>query len=181
MSIAIESPGQFYDQVVSDLRRRIVSGVVIVEYDDIWKTEVTEPAIVLQLEDAHPGSRQATGRYTHRHIITAHCLIPVSEPKATLVATDLASEVERIIDLNRWGIDPKCIGAPEIQVNGDTSYLFGFDGVVARGVQWIQPLYLGQDYFADDEVRSSVWLAVNPKDPDNPEEYHQIEPQEGGG
>lgn len=181
MSIAIESPGQYYDQVVSELRRRIVSGVAIVEYGDIWKTEVTEPAIVVQLEDAHPGTRQATGRYTHRHIITAHCLIPVSVPKATLTATDLASEVERIIDLNRFGIDPKYIGAPEIQVNGDTSYLFGFDGVVARGVQWIQPLYLGRDYFADDEVRGSVWLAINPTDPESRDEYHQIEPQEDAG
>jgi hypothetical protein len=178
MSIPIESPGQFYDQVVSNLRSRIVESVAIVEYDDIWKAEVTGPSIVVQLEDAHPGARQDTGRYSHRHTITAHCLVPVSAEKATLMATDLASEVERIIDLNRWGIDPKYIGAPEIQVNGDTSYLFGFSGIVSRGVQWIQPLYLGADYFADDEVRGSVWLAINPTDPENPEEYSKIEPAE---
>ena len=95
-----------------------------------------------------------------------------------LQAIDLAAEVERLIDQNRFGIDPKCTGAPEIQVNGDTSYLFGFDGVVARGVQWIQPLYLGRDYFADDEVRSSIWLAVNPKDPDDHGEYSQVWPED---
>jgi len=181
MSVVIDTPGQFYEQVVGELKSKLVDSLQFIEYAKIWGTEVTGPSVVIQFEDAHPGTRQATGRYTHRYIITAHCLVPTSTEKALLQAVDLTAEIERLIDLNRWGIDPKCIGAPEIQVNGDTSYLFGFDGVVARGVQWIQPLYLGQDYFADDEVRSSVWLAVNPKDPDNPEEYHQIEPQEGGG
>ncbi|GDX06641.1 hypothetical protein [Buttiauxella sp. A111] len=181
MRITIESPGQYYEQVVTELRRRITASVAIVEYDEIWNTEITGPSIVIQFEDAHPGTRQATGRYTHRQIITAHCLIPVSVPKATLTATDLACEVERIIDLNRFGIDPKCVGAPDIQVSGDTSYLFGFDGVVARGVQWIQPLYLGQDYFADEETRGSVWLAMNPKDPDDKNAYSKIFPGDATG
>ncbi|KFC09033.1 phage protein [Trabulsiella guamensis ATCC 49490] len=155
-----------------------MSSLDIVDYDDIWRTEVTKPSIVVQIEDSHPGTRQATGRYTHRVIITAHCLIPVSHQKATLTAIDLAAEVERVIDNNRFGIDPKCIGAPEIQVSGDTGYLFGFDGVVVRGVQWIQPLFLGKDYFSDDELRGSIWLAVNPVDADDKGEYSQIWPKE---
>jgi len=45
---------------------------------------------------------------------------------------------------------------PQIQVNGDTSYLLGIDGVESRGVQWLQPLYLGRSLNGQTEVRGGV-------------------------
>jgi hypothetical protein len=178
MSVKIESPGQFYDRVIDAFRQSLTDKIEIVGYDDVWDREIAQPCLVVQFEDAHPGTRQTTGRYEHRYMLTAHCVIPTSRPRANIDAVDLAAEVERQLDLNRFGIAPECIGAPEIQVNGDTSYLFGFDGIVARGVQWIQPLYLGHDYFGADEERGSVWLAVNPSDPDDRNQYGKIWPKE---
>lgn len=176
MGIVIDTPGQFYTLLTESLRKTLSDNLGLIEYDEAWKQEITRPTVVVQFEDAHPGTRQATGRYCHRQMVTVHSLIPKSTAKAVLQATDLSMEIERFLDLNRFGIDPKCCGAPEIQVNGDTSYLFGFDGIVARGVQWIQPLYLGRDYFEPELPRGGIGLAVNPVDPDDPDAYQPLTP-----
>lgn len=163
MAIKITAPGEYFAQVMAVFRERITQSITVMGYDDIWHQEVISPSVVIQLEDSHPGPRHPSGKYTHRMTVTAHCILPTSIPGAILQATDLAAEVERIVDLNNFGISVDCCGLPEIQVNGDTSFLFGIDGMVARGVQWIQPLYLGKDWFEDysgDEVRAGIFYEV---------------------
>ncbi|HHG8731121.1 hypothetical protein ABKS78_23990 [Enterobacter cloacae] len=179
MGIMIATASQFYDQLEAGLRAKLVDSIPVAGYDDIDRPEIKGPTVLIQLEDAHPGRRSPSGRYCHTQMITAHCVVPSSLPRAVLVATDLAYEVERIVDLNNWGISPECCGQPDIQVNGDTSFLFGWDGVEARGVQWQQNIYLGADYFDADEERAGIRLAVNPKHPDKPGEYHPFPPDRG--
>jgi len=50
---------------------------------------------------------------------------------------------------------------PQIQVNGDTSYLLGIDGVESRGVQWLQPLFLGRSLNGPVEVRGGVGFTIS--------------------
>lgn len=183
MALKITAPGEYHEQIMKVFRSRVDSSISVLGYDDIWHQEIISPCVLIQLEDSHPGPRHPSGKYTHRVTVTAHCVLPTSIPKAMLQTADLAAEVERIVDGNNFGIALDCCGLPEIQVNGDTTFLFGIDGMVARGVQWIQPLYLGRDWFADfpgDELRAGVRLAVNPAKPDAPDEYHAFLPRTGG-
>lgn len=173
----IETPSQYFSQLKSELESKLVGSITVAGYDDIRLPEIKSPTVLIQFEDSYTAARRTTGRYTHRLIVTAHCVVPTSVEQATLVATDLAFEVERIMDLNRCGVDSKCCGAPEIQVNGDTSFLFHWSGVESRGVQWIQPLYLGADYFDDEEPRGGIRVAINPEHPEEPGEYQPFWPE----
>lgn len=67
------------------------------------------------------------------------------------------------------------VGQPTIQVNGDTSFLLRLDGVEVRGVQWLQPLYLGRSLNDPVEVRGGIRVAVNPANPDDAGEYLPLE------
>ncbi|MGL5370792.1 MAG: hypothetical protein ACRDBF_07175 [Plesiomonas shigelloides] len=170
----IDTPSQYYDRLVSGLTNRLVSTVPVMGYDEYGSIELSGPTVFIQFEDAHPGERRQDGRYQHRLMITAHCVVPASVPRATLVALDLASEIERVLFMNTFGLSALCCGMPDIQVNGDTSFMLGFDGTESRGIQWIQPLYLGSSEFTDSPVRDGIRFAMNPVNPDDPLAYQPL-------
>ncbi|MGL5267154.1 MAG: hypothetical protein ACRC9E_13230 [Plesiomonas shigelloides] len=174
MAEMIESPSQYYDRLVAGLTTRLVGDIPVLGYEDFGSVPLNGPAVFIQFEDAHPSTRRPDGRYQHQFLITAHCVVPASVPRAVLVAIDLASEVERVIDLNTFGLSSSCCGQPDIQVNGDTGFMLGVDGVESRGVQWIQPLYLGAGAFTPSPIRDGVRFAVNPDNPDDPNAYRPL-------
>lgn len=158
MKYDITTPSQYHTALVERLRVNLFDGLAIESYDEWGKVEVTGPTILIQWEDGHPGQRQNDGRYNHQFMLTAHCIMPKGQPLALLQALDLAAEVERLLERRALFKEPAVeagqpdvmlvssaqVGMPEIQVNGDTSFLLGIDGVESRGVQWLQPLYLGR-------------------------------------
>lgn len=189
MKYDITTPSQYHDALVERLRVNLFDGLAIESYDEWGKVEIKCPTILLQWEDSHPGQRQKDGRYAHQFMLTAHCIIPKGVPRALLQALDLAAEVERLLERRALFKEPAAeagqpdvllvksdqVGMPEIQVNGDTSWLLGIDGVESRGVQWLQPLFLGRSAFVDPEVRGGIAFAMNPDDPDNPNSYRPLE------
>ena len=182
MKYEITTPSQYHTALVERLRANLVEGLAIESYDEWGKVEITGPTILIQWEDGHPGERQKDGRYNHQFMLTAHCIIPKGQPNALLQALDLATEVERLLERRALFKEPAAepgkpdvllvksdqVGMPEIQVNGDTSWLLGIDGVESRGVQWLQPLFLGPSQFVEPEVRGGVAFAMNPDDQNSP-------------
>lgn len=189
MKYDITTPSQYHTALVERLRANLVEGLAIESYDEWGKIEIKCPTILIQWEDGHPGQRQKDGRYNHQFMLTAHCIIPKGQPNALLQALDLATEVERLLERRALFKEPAAepgqpdvllvksdqVGMPEIQVNGDTSWLLGIDGVESRGVQWLQPLFLGRSAFSGSEVRGGIAFAMNPDDPDNPNSYRPLE------
>lgn len=188
MTYNITTPSEYHLALVERLRAKLFDGLAIESYDEYGKVDITSPTILIQWEDGHPGPRQNDGRYNHQFLLTAHCVIPKGLPNALLQALDLSAEVERLLERRTLfkepdGIDGHVllvnqdqVGQPTIQVNGDTSFLLRLDGVEVRGVQWLQPLYLGRSLNDPIEVRSGIRVAVNPANPDDPSEYHPLEP-----
>lgn len=188
MHYDITTPSQYHTALVERLRVNLVEGLAIESYDEWGKVEITGPTILIQWEDGHPGQRQNDGRYNHQFMLTAHCIIPKGQPNALLQALDLAAEVERLLERRALFKAPAAeagqpdvllvssdqVGMPQIQVNGDTSYLLGIDGVESRGVQWLQPLFLGPSRFEEPETRAGWRFAINPNDPDDPSEYQPM-------
>ena len=170
MKYDITTPSQYHDALVERLRVNLFDGLAIESYDEWGKVSITGPTILIQWEDGHPGKRQNDGRYNHQVMLTAHCIIPKGGPRALLQALDLAAEVERLLERRALFKAPATeagqpdvllvrsdqVGLPEIQVNGDTSWLLGIDGVESRGVQWLQPLYLGRSLNTPTEVRGGI-------------------------
>lgn len=189
MKYDITTPSQYHDALVERLRVNLFDGLAIESYEEWGKVEIKCPTILIQWEDGHPGQRQKDGRYAHQFMLTAHCIIPKGVPRALLQALDLATEVERLLERRALFKEPAAepgqpdvllvksdqVGMPEIQVNGDTSWLLGIDGVESRGVQWLQPLFLGRSAFSGSEVRGGIAFAMNPDDPDNPNYYRPLE------
>lgn len=188
MHYDITTPSQYHTALVERLRVNLVEGLAIESYDEYGKVDITSPTILIQWEDGHPGPRQNDGRYNHQFLLTAHCVIPKGLPNALLQALDLSAEVERLLERRTLFKEPDGmdghvllvnqdqVGQPTIQVNGDTSFLLRLDGVEVRGVQWLQPLYLGRSLNDPIEVRGGIRVAVNPANPDDPSEYNPLEP-----
>lgn len=189
MKYDITTPSQYHTALVERLRANLVDGLAIEAYDEWGKVEITAPTILIQWEDGHPGQRQNDGRYNHQFMLTAHCIIPKGQPNALLQALDLAAEVERLLERRALFKEPAAeagkpdvllvssdqVGMPQIQVNGDTSWLLGIDGVESRGVQWLQPLYLGRSLSdGPGEIRRGISVAINPVNPDDPNSYHPV-------
>ena len=189
MHYDITTPSQYHTALVERLRVNLVEGLAIESYDEWGKVEITGPTILIQWEDGHPGQRQNDGRYNHQFMLTAHCIIPKVQPNALLQALDLAAEVERLLERRALFKVPAAeagqpdvllvssdrVGMPQIQVNGDTSYLLGIDGVESRGVQWLQPLYLGRSLSdGAGEIRGGISAAINPANADDPNSYHPV-------
>lgn len=174
MHYDITTPSQYHTALVERLRVNLVEGLAIESYDEWGKVEIKGPTILIQWEDSHPGQRQNDGRYNHQFMLTAHCIIPKGQPNALLQALDLAAEVERLLERRALFKAPAAeagqpdvllvssdqVGMPQIQVNGDTSYLLGIDGVESRGVQWQQPLFLGRSLNGPVEVRGGVGFTI---------------------
>jgi len=187
MTYNITTPSEYHRALVERLRAKLCDGLAIESYDEFGKVDITEPSVLIQWEDAHPGQRQNDGRYNHQFMLTAHCIIPKGLPNALLQALDLATEVERLLERRALFREPDGnggqvllvssdqVGMPQIQVNGDTSFLLGIDGVESRGVQWLQPLYLGRSLNDPVEIREGFSLAINPINPDDKGEYHPLE------
>lgn len=158
----ITSPSSFDEALKERLSlfiKKVAPDVVISSYEEWGGTEITGTTLMVQWEDAHPGGIQNDGRYQHSQMLTAHCIVPRAHPNAQLLAMDMAYEVERLLFHRRlWMdektllIDPEVVGIPDIQLNGDTSFLIGLAGVAARGVQWQQPLNFGASLVEPSEA-----------------------------
>ncbi|WP_395755336.1 hypothetical protein OT595_15695 [Edwardsiella ictaluri] len=174
MKYDITTPSQYHVALVERLRAHLFDGLAIESYDEFGKVEIGQPTILIQWEDAYPGPRRNDGRYTHHFMLTAHCIIPKGHPNAQLQALDLSAEVERLLERRSLfkvpAVDTDAadmllvstdqVGMPQIQLNGDTSFLLGLDGVESRGVQWLQPLYLGMSLNSAPDVRDRVRYSV---------------------
>lgn len=192
MKYDITTPSQYNAALVERLRAKIDNSIAVESYDEFGRVEIKQPTIFIQWEDGHPGIRQNDGRYNHQFMITAHCVIPKAIPNAYLHALDLASEVERLLERRTLFKAPadkpglpdvllvhaEQVGMPQIQVNGDTSFLLGLDAVESRGVQWLQPLYLGPSLNGEPEIRGVISVAINAKNPDDLSEYQVVTPHD---
>ena len=168
MSYSITTPSEFHDALVARLAVRL-PGIAIEGYDEWGAVDITEPCVLVQWEDSQRGNLRQDGRYQHLFMLTAHCVVPRSLPRAALIALDLATEVERLLDHRTLFLDETeqllvrsdQVGVPTVLNNGDTTFLLGLSGMEARGVQWQQPLYLGPSLFEPSEERGGFSWAIS--------------------
>ena len=181
MSYIITTPSEFHDALVARLTARLPS-IPVTGYEEWGPVDITGPCVLVQWEDSLRGNLRNDGCYHHLFMLTAHCVVPKTLPRAALIALDLATEVERLLDHralffvnDELQVSSDTVGVPTVLNNGDTTFLLGLAGMEARGVQWQQPLYLGPSEFDPSEERANWRWAVNPVNPDDAGEYRPLE------
>lgn len=170
-----DRPSQLYDQIEDYLTQLMGDELAIEGYVEFGHTVVEAPTLLIEFELGRPGIRSGDGRYCHGYHVSIHCLVPNSMSRSALVALNLAADVERVVDENRWGIDSGQIDAPNLVRTEPSLFQQGVEGFEGWAVSWSQNLYLGPSLLEPDEERSSVRLAINPVNPDELDEYQQLE------
>lgn len=157
----IQSPSAFDSALKERLALFLPAELTIASYEEWGGHHIKTPTLLIQWEDAHPGQQSNDGRYQHGQMITAHCCIPLSHPNAVMTATDMAFAIERLLfrrqlflEQGSILVDSEVVGMPDIQNNGDTTFLIGLPNITARGVQWLQPLYFGPSLYEPSPTRN---------------------------
>ncbi|EMY6817450.1 hypothetical protein ABCL21_004468 [Vibrio parahaemolyticus] len=170
-----DRPSQLYDQIEQLLTQLMGDELAVKGYEEYGRAAIDSPTLLIEFEDGRPGVRGGDGRYCHGYHISVHCLIPNSVKRSALVALNVAADVERFVDENRWGIDSRQIDAPEHLRTEPSLFQQGAEGFEGRAVSWKQNLYLGNSLLEPDEFRGGIRLAVNPSNQDDAGSYAPLE------
>jgi hypothetical protein len=167
-----DRPSQFYDQIEAALKAHFGDELDIEGYESITP-EIERSTFLIEFESSKGGARNNAGQYCHCFQITIHCLISNAHKRAALAALNVASDVERLVEFNRFGIDSLQIDPPEDVISEPSMFSMGKGGFEGRAVTWRQNLYLG-DEPAQEEVRGGIRWAINPVDKNDPNEYKSL-------
>ncbi len=170
-----DRPSQFYDQIETLLTQLMGDELAVKGYEEYGRVSIESPTLLIEFELGRPGIRGCDGRYCHGYHVTIHCLMPNSMGRAALVALNVAADIERFVDENRWGIDSRQIDKPDLVRTEPSLFQQGASGFEGWAVSWTQNLYLGPSLLEAEEVRGGIRLAVNPANQDEPAEYKPLE------
>ncbi len=124
-------------------------GVSVANYEE-WDGYVGDATVLIELERTSPGERQNDGRYAHVVSVTLHAVVARSRKFAALEAANLATCLERLADLNRWGFKGLNCEVPSDLHCGPSMFQKGDDGYDAWGATFRQVVTPGQ---VEPEVR----------------------------
>lgn len=174
LPLILNRPSEFYTAVVDGLIEKISGDVDVKRYADFNSQEVSGIQLYVEVSGFHPATRQADGRRAQKLMITVHCLVSRAIEGADLKALDLASAVDRIVDLNRWGLGGS-VEAPKNVTAGEGMIGAGENAFEGWEVSWSQTVYLGESASYLDEKRGGIRFAINPADASDPNEYQPLE------
>ena len=167
--LTLNSPSDFYTSVVNGLRARITHDVDVLRYAKFSSHEVSGIQLYVEVTGFDSAVRHADGRRAQRLQLTVHCLVSRGIEEADLKALDLASAVDRIVDVNCWGLG-NAVEVPENLSANEGMISTGENAFEGWEVSWYQTIFLGESSVFDPEVKK-VLVSVNSSDESDCSEY----------
>jgi len=151
-------------------------GVSVANYEE-WDGYVGDATVLIELERTSTSERQNDGRYAHSVTVTLHAVVARSRKFAALEAGNLATCLERLADLNRWGFRGLNCEVPCDLHSGPSMFQKGDDGYDAWGVTFRQVITPGLPI---EEPRITGMPLVSWRlDDDSPRTEDEFAPLEG--
>jgi hypothetical protein len=175
----VDRPSQVYDAIevvlTADLLESGRGDIEIKDYEDWGPDHKSDRCILIEFSDIEIAQKQNDGRHSQWQEIVFYVLVSAGQKRASREACNLASALMRKLLDNRWGIDSKCIGAPERFSASPAFFAHGDKGksYEAWEVRFWQLIKYGESKWPDPVV-GVIAIAINPKNPDSPDEYQEI-------
>lgn len=134
-------------------------GVDVANYDEFDGT-VGDACVLIEFERTSPGERQNDGRYVHVMNITLHAVVGRFRKYHALEAVNLATALERLADLNRWGFSGRQCDLPEDMHSGPSIFQKGSDGYDSWCVSFRQGIAPGPAKTPEDPVINGAPLVA---------------------
>lgn len=147
----LAEPSDLFDAIRETLLERL-RGVQVDDYAGFEHDTVVDALVLIEFEQSAPATRGNDGRYCHEFTLMVHGVVGRQRKRAGLAAINLASAIERIVDLNCWGIDPDQIDVPEAIHSEPSLFKSGAHGFEAWGCNFRQRVYLGDSGYPEDPV-----------------------------
>lgn len=181
MKTEIHQPSELYDAIVTHLQAEISAGdapdVVVSGYEDWSPAAAADRQILVEMSAAEEADKQADGRHAQQFEIVLYAVISRGCKQSALQAMNLASVLMRVATLQSFGFSGRAVHFPQ-KMTMEASFLVDKDerhqGFEAWEVRWRQQVNLGLPQFEDDPELTGIWLAVNPDDPDDINEYSEV-------
>lgn len=176
----ITQPSELLISIVNILTAEVLEGyppnITVTDYQDFVASS-SDHHILIKMTGAQAGSLQHDGRIAQQ--FDCHLFIAVrdNQAEAHLQAMDLASTLAQRVHQNHWGFSQQAVQQPQMiilmedTVRSDTAPFTGFN---VWQVQWQQQLNLSQPLNESDPEITGIWLAVNPEDSDDINQYTQV-------
>lgn len=136
---------------------------------------IDSPAVLLEVTNIEPGGRVSGGRLSVTFHFGLHCILGTQTPEVNVQVVNLALQVERLVQDNRWALggameSPKRIEAfPGVFKPDDK----GFESWV---VTWSQVAHLGEGNTLPDFLPTQVLIGEYPNTGAGHEGDYQSEP-----
>lgn len=170
----LEKPSDLYDAIEKGLEARLAQGITFDDYADFDDVKLVDAMVLIEFQESTSASRSHDGRYCHQYDITLHAVVGKRRRRAGIEVVNMSAAIERVADENRWGLPFKQIDAPENIRASPSFFKKGSDGYEAWGVSFRQRIYLGRSLLEDDPEVREVWVATNPLDDNDPNQYEAI-------
>lgn len=146
-------------------------GVDVANYDE-FDGKVGDACVLIEFERTSPGIRQNDGRYVHVMNVTLHAVVGRYRKYPALEAVNLATTLERLVDLNRWGFSGRQCDIPKDAHSGPSIFQKGSDGYDSWCVSFRQGLAPGPARTPEDPVISGpplvAWRVYDDAAPTDP-------------
>lgn len=179
----IHQPSELYDAIVQYYRAQIAAGdsadVVVSGHQDFIPEQAANRQVLVEVGSAESGPQKNDGRVCLLFECTLYAVISKAQTDAASQAMNLATALARHLKYQSWGFSGLAVDDPENIKLAESFLISGTDkhsGFEAWEVRWQQKVNLGSPQFEDEEV-SGIWLAVNPDDPDDINEYREVTDQ----
>lgn len=171
-------PSQLYQAIDEEIKRRV--RVTTAGYEEFGEVELNDALVLIEFEADRTGSgqdgviRSPDGRLGYRYDITLHGVVSRARKHAGLEVINLAASLKYVVVDNIWGLPQQQVKRPELMDSEPSIVKPGDDGYLAWAVPFRQTAYLGGSLLEDDPIVKRVFLAVNPDDPADVNEYREV-------
>jgi hypothetical protein len=189
----IQQPSQLYDAIIDYFKTKLSAGdspdISVDDYQNFMPRDASARQLLLEISSAENTTLQNDGRIAQEFACTLYAVISKAQNDAGLQAMNLASAIARRVHLNSWGYSTKAVEYP-MKIELSESFLIkGGDqhaGFEAWEITWQQVIKLGEpalppdpDYpeLIGDPLVTGIFLAVNPVDSNNIDQYKDISEQ----
>lgn len=177
----IYQPSELHGAIVEYYRAQIAAGdaadVAVTGYQDFVPADAVNRQVLVEVGKGEGGDLLPDGRIAQKFECLLYAVISKAQSDAALQAMNLASALARHLRHNSFGWAARAVESPQAIELAESFLIAAGDqhqGFEAWEVCWSQQLNLGAP--ADDDLPvTGIWLAVNPADPDDINEYHRVE------
>lgn len=169
---SLNKPSEFYTAVVDGLKTKLSADVDVLRYANFNTQEVQGIQLYVEIGDFGHAIRHPDGRRAQKMRINVHCIVSRGIEEADLKALDLASAVDRIVDVNCWELG-EAVEVPENVSGNEGMMSTGENAFEGWEVSWYQTIYLGEVSIFDPAVKD-VLMSVNPESQGSSDEYERV-------